>query len=261
MELIQLKNLNMNWLISLLILIFCSFNGIASYQNQAHFISANQLYNAGDYDTSLLQYENLIEKGIFSFELYFNAGNAAYQVKKIGKSILYFEKAKKLDPSNGDVIHNLTLLNKLILDKNTAVNKSKAYDRIMSALSRSPNYWSWSAIFLSVISMVCFVLYQLSRSKRHQKIGFMLGSFSLVLSVFVLVLAVVQYNYFSTINSGVIIKPSVTLKIAPNSDESSAFILHEGSKVELKSSNKDWYEVIYSDGKIGWLNKDDIREI
>ncbi|MBT4774206.1 MAG: tetratricopeptide repeat protein [Crocinitomicaceae bacterium] len=248
----------MNWLISLIILFFCSFNGIASSQNQAKFISANKLYNAGQYDTSLLNYEHLIEEGVFSFELYFNAGNAAYHLKKIGKSILYFEKAKKLDPSNEDVIHNLMLLNKLILDKNTAVNKSKAYDRMMSALSRSPNYWSWSAIFLSIISMVCFVLYQLSRSKRNQKIGFVLGSLSLVLSVFVLILAIVQFNYINTINSGVVLNPSVTLKIAPNNDTSSAFILHEGSKVELKSSVDDWYEVIYSDGKIGWLNKDEL---
>ena len=248
----------MNWVINLLFITFCSFTCFASTENDIEFVSANVLYNNAQYDSSLRKYDQLIKEGVFSFELYFNAGNAAYQLREIGKSILYYEKAKKLNPSNKDVIHNLTLLNKLILDKTPSEIKSKAYDRIMSTLSRSPNYWSWSAIFLSLTSMACFILYKLSHSKRNQKIGFILGSFSLLLSVFVLILAVVQFNFINTMSNGIILSPSVTLKIAPNSSAESAFILHEGSKVELKSTSENWCEVIYSDGKIGWLNCEDL---
>jgi len=243
----------MNWLISVFLLFVGIVNCLSSELRDERFIAANQLYNDSYYDSAFIEYEKIIDSGYFSFELFFNAGNAAYQTKNIGKSILYYEKAKKLDPSNSDVIHNLKLLNRLVLDKNPSAGKSKAYDRIMSVLSRSPDYWSWGAILMGFLGFAFLTLYKLSTGRRNKKIGFFLGVFSILLSVFSILLSTVQHNYIQTKRNGIVIDQSVTLKIAPDEESKTAFILHEGTKFELKSQVGDWLEVIYSDGKIGWI--------
>ena len=251
----------MNWLTSFFLAIGFSITSFASELPNAKFLEANELYNSNLYDSALTHYEELIDSGYISFELFFNAGNAAYQNKIVGKSILYYEKAKKLDPSNQDVIHNLQLLNRLVLDKNPSAEKSKAYDRIMSVLSRSPNYWSWGAILTIFIGFACLLLYKLSIGRRNKKIGFFLGVFSILLSVICILLATVQYNYMNTKSNGIVLGSSVSLKNAPNSDAKTAFILHEGAKFEVKAAVIDWYEVIYSDGKIGWIASDQVELI
>jgi len=225
------------------------------------FKSANALYNEANYDSSFAIYESLIEEGNMSFELFFNAGNAAYQLDKNGKTILYFEKAKKLEPGNEDIQHNLLIAQKSLIDKTTVEGSSKASERIMGILSRSPNYWSWGTVLFCVVAFALFVLYKVSSTRRNKIIGFVLGIASLLLCLISLVLAIVQSNYIQTQDSGVIMNQSVTLLNAPTEDAESAFILHEGTKVELKSSANGWFEVIYSDGKIGWVNESDFELI
>lgn len=225
------------------------------------FSSANDLYNEANYDSAFTLYESLITEGNLSFELFFNAGNAAYQLQKNGPTILYFEKAKKLDPGNVDIQHNLLIAHKSLIDKVDLEESSKASERIMAILSRSPNYWGWGAIVLCFASMALFTLYKISSTRRNKLIGFVLGLTSLILSLIVLVLAIVQTNYVQTHDSGVIMKQSVTLLNAPTEDAESAFILHEGTKAEVKSNANGWFEVIYSDGKIGWVNETEFELI
>lgn len=228
---------------------------------KSDFSSANELYNEESYDSALAIYEDLIDQGYFSMELYFNAGNTCYQLNEIGKAIVYFEKARKLDPDNKDIMHNLTLCNEQVIDKNPDSQTSRASERLLGILGRSPNYWSWSAILLSVTGFIFFTLYLLSKSRRNKLAGFLLGIVSLVLSLLTLILSIIQNQHINTVDSAVIMSQSATLKNSPSEESKNAFILHEGTKVELKSSSGDWYEVIYSDGKIGWIKADEIELI
>jgi len=254
----------MSWRFKLTFMI-CLFlqlgTGYAGTSAAEQFKIGNSLYNQENYDSAFSYYETLIDEGNFSFELFFNAGNTAYQLHKTGKTVLYLEKAKKLSPTNEDVLHNLKLAYRTLVDKNIASDDSKASERIMSILSRSPNYWSWGAILMCVLGVVFLILYKMSTSKRNKVVGFILGISALVLSAICLTLSIVQFNYLENHSDGVIMNQSVTLRNAPNEESENAFILHEGTKVELKSISGDWFEVVYTDGKIGWVNTADIEVI
>ncbi len=226
----------------------------------AQMNQANELYNAAAYDSSLQLYEELLDQGYFSFTLFFNAGNAAYQTNQVGKAILYYEKARKLNPSDQDVSHNLALANKLTVDKGNQTSDS-ATDRLLGLLARSPNYWSWATIVLATVAGILFCLYLISTSRRNKKLGFVMGCLVSLLSLVCLIFAAVQHASINEKNMAVIMSPSVTLKTAPNETAENAFILHEGSKVEIKSATDEWMEVIYNDGKIGWLPLNEVKVI
>ncbi|MBS6329868.1 MAG: SH3 domain-containing protein, partial [Prevotella bivia] len=49
---------------------------------------------------------------------------------------------------------------------------------------------------------------------------------------------------------------SVVVKTAPDAAASKAFIIHEGTKVEILDKSMDqWWEVTLEDGRRGWIEK------
>ena len=77
---------------------------------------ANSLYQQGQYEQALEQYNAVILSGKESADLYYNMGNAAYRSNSIGHAILYYEKALKLEPAHEDAIHNLDFVSRYRLD-------------------------------------------------------------------------------------------------------------------------------------------------
>ena len=48
---------------------------------------------------------------------------------------------------------------------------------------------------------------------------------------------------------------------SPDANSNELFELHEGTKVRVKSSDGNWYEVEIDNGSVGWTNKDNIEII
>ncbi len=46
---------------------------------------------------------------------------------------------------------------------------------------------------------------------------------------------------------------SVSVKSAPDAAGTDLFILHEGTKVQIRTVLNAWVEISLADGKIGWL--------
>ena len=71
------------------------------------FREANNAYNNGEYDRAIVYYDSILAQGIHAAALYYNLGNAHYKRNAIAPSILNYERALLLDPTNKDVRNNL----------------------------------------------------------------------------------------------------------------------------------------------------------
>ena len=60
---------------------------------------------------------------------------------------------------------------------------------------------------------------------------------------------------------GIITKQVCNVKTEPNTKSKDAFVLHEGSKVELLLIENEWFKIKYSSNKIGWVKKLVLKEI
>ena len=100
----------------LIITLLFSLISLAS-ENQLVIAKANKAYSDGLYANAVDLYKKVIASGYESWDLYYNLGNSFYKVNDYASAILYYEKAKKLNPGNEDIDFNLKVTSNRITDK------------------------------------------------------------------------------------------------------------------------------------------------
>jgi tetratricopeptide (TPR) repeat protein len=209
----------------------------------------------------------VLNAGYASVGLYYNLGNAYFKVHDIKSAILYYEKAKLLDPSDDDVEYNLELARSFTVDKIESMNELffvtwlTALRNIMSA-----NKWGILSIISFLVMLGAFLLYLLSRKIHLRKLGFTIGVVLFFVSVVSFSMAYQLHTAQTARNTAIIFTPAVTVKSTPAESGNNLFVLHEGSKVEILSemrdiSKVDWCEIRISDGNKGWIKKQDLEKI
>ena len=83
----------------------------------AFFDEGNQRYQEGDFDGALERYAQILDDGLESGELYYNIGNTYFKLGELGPAILYYERARRLMPGDGDLLANLELARSLTADE------------------------------------------------------------------------------------------------------------------------------------------------
>ena len=73
--------------------------------------------------------------------------------------------------------------------------------------------------------------------------------------------AYTRYNVETSKNQAIVFSQTVTIKSSPDNSGNNLFILHEGTKVNIKSRLGEWVEIITSDGNSGWLPANAIEVI
>lgn len=223
------------------------------------FEAGNMAYSEGNYEQALTLYNSVVEGGMESASLYYNMGNTYYKMKDYPMSILYYEKALKMDPSNEDIRINLEIANMAIVDKINAVPQSfieKWWKGFGSAFSADG--WAWLSIVVFVLLLVCLFAFLMSRRTGVRKAGFFIGLLAvlcLALSVF---FAIEKQRDMQFQDEAIIITPTVTVKSSPSENSVDLFVLHEGSKVRVKDSANGWNKIKIADGSVGWLQAENM---
>lgn len=215
---------------------------------------ADSAYQINDYISAIQIYEELLQKGEAA-EIYYNLGNCYYKVDNIAKAILNYERALLLQPGNENVRINLELANAKTIDKIVAIPDVFFVSWIenMSKMMSSDSWAKISVVFF-IFLLILLGFYFFIKSSRFQKIGF-IGA---ILCFFVVLVA----NIFAfqlrkrllSHNEAIVLLPSVIVRSTPSDSGTSLFILHEGTKVNIKDNlMHEWKEIVLEDGKVGWI--------
>ncbi len=103
--------------IILLVILGVVLNTLNAQSPRELLNKANTSYSQSQYKEALTDYLKIEEMGYASEVLFYNIGNTYFKLNEIGKSILYYERALKLNPSDKDLINNLTLAKEFTLDR------------------------------------------------------------------------------------------------------------------------------------------------
>ena len=225
--------------------------------------AANEAYAQERWEDAVNDYTAIAEASMESAPLWCNLGSAWYKSGNLGKAILCYERALKLDPSYEDARYNLELLNAMKLDRLESVPEL-ILATWMKNLGRTLDSDSWAVCFLVflVLTLAMALLFILGSSATSRRAGFFTGVVCLLLAVASLSVSLWQKNEYMKADKAIIMKPVSSVKSSPSGDSAKdLFVLHEGTKVQVLDNVGGWSNIELSDGRQGWLPSSDIEII
>jgi len=226
------------------------------------FSEANVFYKVENYERALDVYLAIEEQGFESSDLYYNLGNCYYKLNKVAPSIYYYEKALKINPSHVDAAFNLVFAKRMTIDVIEELPKTFFQKFSMNVIQKfTYDTWALIAVVSSFLMALFFLLYYFSYSSRKKLVFFNTAFLSFFI---VVVTAIFAYNNFDTVQknrAAIIFGVIVEIKNAPTQSSEEVFELHEGTRVIILDELDNWKKIKIADGKIGWVEAKELREI
>ena len=224
------------------------------------FSQANELYNKGSYIEAINNYKEIIKNDFHSAELYYNLGNAYYRLDSIASSVYYYEKALQLNPNDREIIDNLELINKTLVDEIDPIT-TPLIESILKSLSNIFYFetWGYISIFFSFLIVALFLSYYFANSSKIKRLTFVLLCISSILMLASLINGNKGYDNYVNNEYAIIYSYETDLKTEPNFRSETLFMLHEGTKVQVIENYNNWIKVRLVNGQIGYIQLIDVK--
>jgi tetratricopeptide (TPR) repeat protein len=231
-------------------------------QADNYFDQGKELYRAERYHDAIKRWEAVLSLNQQSSALYFNLGNAHYQLNELGPSIYYYEKALALTPNDRDVLANRGFVQNALIDVNQPMPKTlwaKWNEQVITL--QTTKQWAIMAVLAMIGFVTLFLVYSWSMSSSWKRGFFALSMSCLVISMFGVLLAFKSDQFAAQDRWAIIFEPELILRSGPRASESVVFELHEGTKVKILSSEGNWHLIMSQDGREGWVLAESMREL
>lgn len=238
--------------------IFLIIFGQADVSEVNHLFEVGNLhYQNGEYTQATEKYEAALEWGYVNSILYYNLGNSYFKAGNLGKAILNYERAQKLDPRDPDIQFNLEIANLFVVDKITEIPPhfiAKLWNSIANVVTI--NQLSIIVLAFYILAIAFLILKLVVRKpafNRFVRIAFIP---SLIICICLSALFFIRLNEEAKNQTGVVMVEKVDVKNSPSTDASDAFALHEGTRIDILDVSGDFFKIMIADGNIGWLPKE-----
>lgn len=224
--------------------------------------AADTLYSQHHYVEAAEAYTKLLKSHPRNSQLLYNLGNCYYRLRDMPHAILAYERAAKINPSDGDCRHNLTLARAQTQDKfysSSDLDIAWSFNSFVNTFGAAG--WAWlSAVALGVM-LTAILLMRFSNVRWIKKTTFAVILLAAVCIILFIIFAIIQRSKHAD-HSSAIIMNTTKLMSTPDTTGTNLFTLHGGTKVSLRDTTlPTWSEVSLSDGQKGWINNDDMEKI
>ena len=206
------------------------------------------------YEKAILNYEKIISDGqIKNSKLYYNLANAYFLKEDIGRAILNYRRAQKLDKADTNIQKNLAFARSRRMDK----VEVKTEKRILETLF----FWHYdfsirtkfliTCILFAIVCISGIMMLWRGRSAGTVATAAICG----ILTVSFLVSVVVEARSSANKICGVITTDQVVARQGdgPNYPESFKAPLHAGTEFDLLEKRPGWFHIKLSDDSEGWI--------
>ena len=211
------------------------------------FAEAGKAYDQGDLQRAVSLYNELLNQGFTSPQVYFNLGNAYFRKGESGLAILNFKRTLQENPRDADAKANL----RYALESSGALTlQTGLFHRLLSTLNI--NEWTRLLIVFWWLSALAIFLF-------WAKPGWTLFTRRIILLLCVAPLLIsacgvwVQRN-LQLCPEAVVIEPNQQALSAPLKGSTILFKLPEGSVVRKIGVSGEWYH-IKADKESGWIRR------
>lgn len=230
---------------------------------------ADSAYAADNFSLAEQLYLESIKTDGTSTTLFYNLGNAYYRQGNLGKAIVNYERALKLDPTNADAQTNLEFVKSKITDRQ--IDEGSIMTTMWNTITGffKADTWACIAIALFALFIASAFTYILSDVVLVKKLSFFGGIVVFMLCASAIIVSFAAANRATDNSHAIILPPSAQLSTIPRearTQAEEAFLLHEGTKVEVVDSVMTpgegmWYEVKVGQNERAWIKATDVERI
>lgn len=233
-------------------------------------------YAAKDYRRAVECFERVAELGYATDDLYYNLGDAyfklgqqhveasgrAFAEGELGKAILSYQRALKLNPTMKDARYNLELATDYTNDTEAIpVGFLTAMWRALRDCMSS-NGWAICSVVLLFITLTLVLVYLLGVSVTLRKVSFFVALLAALAFVLTTALALSQRAaYLDDSRSVVICSDTTPVHASPDSSSKIIRQPSQGVNLSIVRTIDEWAEVEFADGEKGWIRSSNIERI
>ena len=201
-------------------------------------------------------------EGVVNADLYYNIGNCYFRLDEIGRSILYYKKALKLQSNHEAARRNLQYALTFTQDK----QGTESEDVIRSFWTKSFDALSINLLavlvlilFAAIVLIICLMIIRYRQRERTVPI-FITTIFTFFLIIFIM-LGMLKWRAFHAHNEAVLLSASAIGYSGPSEDFTRVFTIHAGMIFEIERQENDWSLIKLSNGLGGWVLSDTFERI
>jgi tetratricopeptide (TPR) repeat protein len=225
------------------------------------FRQANAAYEKSDYAQAADLYRRALDEGVADSRLYFNYANCLFRQNQLGLAILYYEKARKLDPNDPDIAYNLRFVNAQIQDKLPAPEENaltRALAFVHGSFSINAGLWMELGLFtlLGLAAILCLYVGAAARAA----LGVLMAAAALAMLALIPSLTF-KIKDQETVRYAIVLKPAVEMFSGPGENFQVLTQVHEGTRFEIVETRGDWVSVKLANGKGGFVRLADLGKV
>lgn len=214
------------------------------------FQNANEYYKSKQYEEAEKMYLLVLKKDKNNCNACYNLANTYFHLHQYTNAILFYEKAKKIQPDNKQIQHNIQLTNNKLFSKIEFSKEFFVTKQIKEAVkSKSSKGWSvfmFIALWIGVVLMCVHFFFT-------NRILFRIGTLAFLLSALFAYFTYSTYTQEHLQNTAIIMLPNAFIKSAPVESMNAATAVQAGLKVEIIDTDKNWSKIKLPNGKTGWI--------
>ena len=216
--------------------------------NAGVFVDAVRAYKAGNYAAAAAQFEAIAATRVKNSDLFYNTGNAYLKAKDLGRAILWYERAKKLAPSDPDLKFNLAYAQSLLKDKKEA------------GFSFADVLYFWQGMvslkwlqYTSITLSFCFFIWATVQKIRGRQIFSVVGIFIFLTFAATTLAAGLEYNRINSDVKAVILAEQADVRSGTMDNATLLFDLHAGTRVHVLEKKESHMKIRFAKDKVGWV--------
>lgn len=251
------------WSVLLALSLVVAWPAAARAGLQETFGGANEAFWSGDFDTAARGYEELVELGVRDPDVLYNLGTCYARQGHLGRAVLEYERALRLDPGHEDALHNLGVVRRQMAHERTAGGEDANLDpprsfwmnllaRITPAEVGIPFLICWVGLFL-----VLGARRLIRRELPRLVLAIVAPTLGLGAAATFALFASKAYHDAEVQEAIAIRDDRAQVREGPADRFGSAFEVAEGDRVRVLDEERGWLHVRDAEGREGWASQDD----
>lgn len=233
---------------------------VSAGPTEDEFFQANHSYADGKYEDAVLLYEQLIQSGMTTGPLYYNLGNTYFKLGRVGKSILNYERARRIMPQDEDLLANLSYVSSLV-EQAQPKEEYRLHERAFLTIRGLLTVNGWAASLVLCFNLLFAMLLLAIFFQGARKRALFWSSVCILLTIASSVLTVSKISALEGEREGIIVQNVADVRYSPSMTGAVAFQLKEGLRAQILRREGDWCYIRLTQDKIGWVNQQAIEEI